>query len=156
MNNQPRTTKPQVRDIAAVLRENVASDTYVLPVPCQRGALQEIERLRALIVEPTSEPTTSTATGPTRTPAGGGPSCPDFADGSLHVIPPHPHDVRRKQIEAEALAAIVAGFDPGAMPEAEAADCLHALREAGLSIVRTEYAVKAGLDWPDRDGDGDG
>jgi len=155
MNNQPRTTKPQVRDIAAVLRENMASDTYVLPVPCQRGALQEIERLRALTAEPTSEPTASAATGPTRTPTGGDPSCPDFADDSLRVVQPHPHDVRRKQIEAEALAAIVARFDPGGMSEAEAADCLHALREAGFSIVRTEDAIKAGLDWPDHDGDSD-
>lgn len=55
-----------------------------------------------------------------------------------------------------ALAAIVARFDPGAMPEAEIADCLRALREAGFSIVRTEDAIKAGLDWPDHDGDGDG
>lgn len=156
MNNQPRTTKPQVRDIAAVLRENVASDTYVLPVSCQRGALQEIERLRALIAEPTSKPTAGAATGPPRTPTGGDRSCPDFADDSLHVIPPHPHDVRRKQIEALALAAIVAHFDPGTMPEAEAANCLLALREAGFSIVRTEDAVKAGLDWPDHDGNGDG
>ena len=156
MSNPPRTTKPLVRDVAAVLRENVASDTYVLPVSSQRDALREIKRLRALVAKPASEPAASAATGPTRTPAGGDQSCPDFADDSLYVIPPHPHDVRREQIEAEALAAIVASFDPGAMPEAEAADCLHALREAGFSIVRTEDAVKAGLDWPDHDGDGDG
>lgn len=150
MSNPPRTTKPQVRDVAAVLRENVASDTYVLPVSSQRDALREIERLRALVANPTSEPTAGAVTGLIRTSTGGDPSCPDFADDSLYVTPPHPHDVRREQVEAVALAAIVARFGSGAMPEAEAADCLHALREAGFSIVRTEDAIKAGLDWPER------